>query len=128
MDTKKLPASFRHIRLELAREPGHPGGDGTHGYDLVAPLTADGHLDAEAWKPHRAGCRVRRFRPNDDDAVGHLARRAGGQWFIDYEEGEDDDEAGFRFGEERFVTGEYVSIREDDGKFHTFRVVAVGPL
>src|SRR5262245_21897839 len=34
-----LPAEFRHIRLELAREPGHPQGSSNTGYDLVAPLT-----------------------------------------------------------------------------------------
>ena len=46
-------------------------------------------------------------------------------WFFDYEQGEDDDEQGFRFGEERFVVGEYVSSRENDGKMHTFRVADI---
>ena len=34
---------------------------------------------------------------------------------------------GYRFQSERFVVGEYVSIREEDG-FHTYQVVAVGPV
>ncbi|MBB5751171.1 hypothetical protein [Prosthecomicrobium pneumaticum] len=120
-----LPSSFRHIRLELARERGHPVGDPTHGYDLVAPLADDGTLDAETFRAHKAECRVRRFRPGEADAVGRLARRPGGQWFFDYEAGEEDDETGFRLGEERFVVGEYVSIREDDDVMHTFQVITV---
>ena len=35
---------FQHIRLELAREPGHPAGDPASGYDIVAPLD-DQNLD-----------------------------------------------------------------------------------
>ena len=37
------------------------------------------------------------------------------------------DEVGFHFADERFVTGEYVSINEG-GKMHTFRVVSVSHL
>jgi hypothetical protein len=120
-----LPPAFRRIRLELAREPGRPAGDQAHGYDFLAPLDAEGKIDPEIWKQNRAACRVRRFRPGEQDEIGTLARGRGGQWFFDYEEGEEDDEAGFRFGEEHFVAGEYVSIREDDDKMHTFRVVLV---
>ena len=32
------PEPFRHIRLELARERGHPEGSHHDGYDLVVPL------------------------------------------------------------------------------------------
>lgn len=121
-----LPSAFRRIRLELAREPGNPAGDSAYGYDFLAPLDGEGRIDVGLWKEHRAVCRVHRFRPGgDDDQLGHLVRSRGGKWFFDYEEGEEDDEAGFRFGEERFVVGEYVSIREDDGKMHTFRVASV---
>lgn len=120
-----LPPSFRHIRLELARERSHPVGDPTHGYDIVAPLKEDGTLDADVWRANKAAARVRRFRPGEDDAVGHLARRPGGQWFFDYDEGIEDDETGFRLGEERFVVGEYISIREDDEEMHTFQVITV---
>ena len=124
-----LPSAFRRIRLELAREPGHPVGDRAYGYDFLAPLDAGGRLDGELWNKNREACRVRRFRPGfDDDELGHLVRARGGKWFFNYEEGDDDDEAGFRFEQERFVVGEYVSIREDDGEMHTFRVAAVDPV
>ena len=40
---------------------------------------------------------------------------------------EDDDEAGYRFGNHVFRNGEYVSIRDEDGDMHTFQVVSVEP-
>ena len=123
-----LPRSFRRIRLELAREPGHPAGSAQIGYEFVAPLTAEDHIDAEAWKQHRAYCGVVRFRPGEEHEHGHLIRRPGGSWAFHYDvSGDEDDEAGYRFDAERFVVGEYVSIREDDG-LHTFRVISVEPL
>lgn len=123
-----FPDGFHHIRLELAREQGHPEGDRHHGYDLVAPLTPDSHLDAAAWRGHAQFCRIRRFRPGESDAIGKLARKPGGQWHFDYGGARDGDETCFRFGDERFVPGEYVSILEDDGRYHTFQVREVHPL
>ncbi|HUV32064.1 MAG TPA: hypothetical protein VMW31_00710 [Devosiaceae bacterium] len=124
-----LPPEFRHIKLELARETGHPGGDSGHGYDILAPLTADRRIDAELWKANAGKCRVRRFRPDENDAIGELRHGPGGRWFIDYDSSrDDDDEAGFRFSDEKFIAGEYVSIREDDGEMHTFRVMLVEAL
>ena len=119
-----LSPKFRHVRLKLAREKGHPSGDRQDGYDLVVPLDADNRLDPVEWKEHRDACRVRRFRPKMNDMRGRLRRKPGGQWFIDYADGDEDDEAGFRFGEARFVVGEYVSIRDGDD-MHTFHVVSV---
>ena len=34
------------------------------------------------------------------------------------------DEVGFHFAEERFISGEYVSI-DEGGKLHTYRVASV---
>lgn len=56
--------------------------------------------------------------------VGRLRRKPGGQWFVDYAEGEEDDEAGFRFGDERFVAGEYVSIA-NAGQMRTYQIARV---
>jgi hypothetical protein len=121
-------ANLSHIELELAREPGHPHGDRNHGYHLYLPLTEDGRIDGRAWHDNPAACRVRRMRPNEDDARGRIIHGPGGRWIFDYlEEIDRDNETGFRFGEERFVPGEYVSIREDDGKTHVFQVRAVRP-
>jgi hypothetical protein len=121
-------AKISHIELELAREPGHPLGDPRHGYHLYLPLTDDGHIDDKAWLANKAACRVRRMRPNEEDARGRIVHGPGGRWIFDYsEDTERDNETGFRFGDERFVPGEYVSIHEDDGKTHVFQVIAVRP-
>ena len=39
----------------------------------------------------------------------------------------DDDEAGYRFGIHAFAPGEYVSISDENGEVHTFRVESVQP-
>ena len=121
-------SSISHILLELAREHGHPLGDRNHGYHLHLPLSVDGRIDAEAYRRNPAPCRVRRFRPGEADARGQVIHGPGGRWVFDYTDTtERDNETGFRLGEERFVPGEYVSIREDDGKMHVFQVLLVRP-
>ncbi|TPK99012.1 MULTISPECIES: hypothetical protein [unclassified Mesorhizobium] len=119
-----LTPNFRTIRLLLAREQSHPEGDREEGYDVLAPLTDEGRLNAEEWKSHKGFCRVRRFRTGEDDLIGRLRRKPGGQWYFDYAEGDRDDEVGFHLGEERFVTGEYVSITRN-GAMHTYQVARV---
>ena len=124
----QLPSNFRKIRLELAREKGHPVGDPRHGYFIVVPLTDDRQIDTEMWKTYRDNFRVVRFRPNEDDEIGHLIHRPGGSWALRYDiTGSDDDEAGFHFQYERFDVGEYVSIREGD-TMHTYQVITVQPV
>jgi hypothetical protein len=120
-----LPREFRRIRLELAREPGHPAGSSRDGYELIAPLDDDGRIDATLWRAHREACGVTRFRADEDDEIGHLVHKQGGTWAFHYDiVGEDEDETGYRFQDERFVVGEYLSVLEDD-KQHTYRVVSV---
>ena len=117
-----------HIKLELAREPGHPEGSSEHGYDLHLPIDADGRIDAAAWRRQKKLCRVRKFSPGAEDRRGLILHGPGGRWLFDYtDETVRDDEHAFNFQEERFVVGEYVSIRENDGVMHTFKVVAVRP-
>ncbi|GGF65758.1 hypothetical protein GCM10007301_26840 [Azorhizobium oxalatiphilum] len=124
----KLPHAFREVRLELAREKDHPQGARNFGYMFVAPLDENGQIEPELWAAHRDACRVVRFRPKEADDKGHLVRRPGGSWAFRYDiSGDEDDEAGYRFNDERFQVGEYVSIREDE-EFHTFRVVSVEPV
>jgi hypothetical protein len=123
-ESNKLTSKFRHVRLLLAREKGHPSGDREEGYDLLVPLDADGRLDAAEWKANQAQCRVSRFQVGRDDRIGKVRRKPGGQWYFDYEEGDRDDEIGFRLGEERFATGEYVSVGAGGG-MHTYQVARV---
>jgi len=124
IEKPNLTPKFRHVRLLLAREKGHPLGAREEGYDLLVPLDDAGHLDAAEWKLHQAACRVRRFDENGTVKIGRLRRKPGGQWYFDYEEGTEDDEIGFRLGEERFVTGEYVSIGRQ-ASMHTYQIARV---
>ncbi|MGO8912137.1 MAG: hypothetical protein ACLQDM_22800 [Bradyrhizobium sp.] len=121
-----LPAQFRQIRIELAREPGHPEGDTAVAYVIVAPLDADDRIDARLWREHREACRIARLRPNEEDALGHLVRLPDGGWAFQYDANVPD-EVGVHLADERFVLGEYVAINEAE-KTHTYRVVVVSHL
>jgi hypothetical protein len=127
--SKGLPANFRRIRLELAREPDHPEGDPGIGYTLLAPLTSDGHLDIDSARYFREACKVVRFTRGEESEEGYLRRRPGGSWAFHYDlsDGAEDDDPGFRFERHRFVPGDYVTVMEDEGA-HTYRVASVQPL
>jgi hypothetical protein len=114
------------IRLELARAEGFPEGSALIGYDFVAPLTADGHLDAAAFGAVKDTCTVRHFA-NDHQERGHLAHNAEG-WHFDYRRGDADDEPLFRLDRHRMVPGEYVSVTEHNGRMLTFKVVSAEPV
>lgn len=122
--------ALKKIRLELARTKEFPNGSRAHGYEIVAPLNGEGHLDADEWRHQREHCRVRRFWGPEDEELGHLVHRPGGSWVFHYDIDGDasSDDAGYRFSAERFVPGEYVSIREQDDQMRTFRVITVGDL
>lgn len=124
-----LPAGFRRVRLERAREPDHPGGDAHIGYTLVAPLLDDGHIDGDLVRAHPERCTIVRFHHGAESMQGHLHRGSGGSWAFRYgAPGETrDDDPVYRLGSHRFSVGEYVTISEDDGA-HTYRVVSVAPL
>lgn len=115
------------IRLELARTPQFPEGSARHGYEFVAPLDREGHLDAKAWPACRQTCVVRRFWPTQADEHGKLIHRRDGQWAFSYRPGDDDDEPIFRFDRHKFQVGEYVTVTEHDGIARPFKVIAVAP-
>ena len=125
----QLPHVLKRIRLNLARSNEFPAGSAKHGYEFVAPLDANGHIDPQLWRTHRGHCRVHRFW-GDEEATGRLVHKAGGsehaRWIFDYDgTAEGDDEAGYRFGTHVFRPGEYVSIRDEAGETHTFQVISV---
>jgi hypothetical protein len=123
-----LPPQFRQIHIELAREPGHPEGDASVGYTIVAPLHANGRIDQKLWQAHREACRIARLRPNEEAEHGHLVYHPGGAWGFHYDgEVKLPEEVGYHFADEHFATGEYVSINER-GKMHTYRVTSVSRL
>ncbi len=122
--------SMKKISLELARDKDFPNGSRDHGYIFVAPLDIDDRIVAEEWKVHRQECLVTRFWGDDEHETGHLVRKPGGAWAFHYDINgdEEDDETGYRFGDERFRPGEYVSIREHDGITRTFKVISANKL
>jgi hypothetical protein len=125
-----LPHAFKRIRLVLARSKEFPTGSTRHGYEFMAPLDAQGHIDPKLWQQYRNQCRVRRFWEGRPDEIGFVVHKPGGQehgrWIFDYDSTRaDDDESGYRFGAHAFAAGEYVSISDVDGDIHTFRVASV---
>ena len=128
----QLPHAFKRIRLELARSKEFPDGSANHGYELVAPLDADAHIDAALWHKYRENCRVSRFW-GDGEEIGYLLHKPGGpehaRWVFDYHgRTHREDEYGHRFGAHIFRSGEYVSIQDAAGEVRTFRVVSVVPV
>ncbi len=118
--------NLRRVRLNLARSHDFPSGSSRHGYEFVAPLDTEGHIDPKAWREVRERCWVRRFWAGEEDDLGHLVHRPGGSWAFHYDvDGDEDDEAGYRFGAHTFNPGDYVSIKDDDGDLHTFQVATV---
>lgn len=117
------------VTVLLARNPGFPAGSARHGYEIVAPLDAEGALCPEEWHEGRARCGVRRFWGDEPDREGCLVHRAGGPggatWTIDYDEATtEDDEVAYRLDTHRLLPGEYVTIRDHAGVPHTFRVAS----
>jgi len=119
--------ALKKVRLELARTRDFPEGSASHGYEFVAPLDPDGHLDMEEWKQYRQVCSVHRFWRGEDDETGLLVHHSGGRWVFSYEPGEEDDEPIFKFDRHNFVVGEYVSITEHDGVSRPFRIASIAP-
>jgi len=124
-------AALRKVTLNAARSKEFPEGSIRHGYDFVAPLTDESHIDLEAWKQHRGECFAHRFWGGEPSLRGLLVHRAGGRggstWSFEWNKGaRNQEEEGFRFGDHAFKIGEYVSVREEDGELLTFRVVSVG--
>jgi len=115
------------IRLELGRTAGAPQGDAQHGYEFIAPLNRDGHLDVAEWSTMRDRCGVRSFRPGQPDRRGML-RRVGRGWRFDYLPGRtDDDQPFFKLDRHVIAPGLYVTITEEDGVDRPFRIAAVTP-
>jgi hypothetical protein len=120
-------SALSRIRLELGRTRDFPQGSEAHGYEFIAPLKVDGHVDAGVWRREKEHCGVRRFWGSERDEHGML-RHVGKGWLFDYGNGDEADGPFFRLDAHAFIAGNYVSIRERDGITRPFRVVAVAPL
>lgn len=129
MTKEQATAMLQRVRLEIARCPEFPNGSHEHGYDLIAPIDATSHINAEAWKLLRDRCRVKRFWGDEPDEVGHIVHKPGGAWAFHYDIRGDaaHDELGFHFETHKIAPGEYISIKEQDGVLRTFFVKAMVP-
>lgn len=116
------------IRLELGRTRGLPQGDSSHGYEFIAPLSAQGHLDAEEWRSEKTRCAVRSFRPGQSDRRG-LLRHVGQGWRFDYLPGSSDDDVPlFKLDRHVIAPGLYVTVTEEDGEQRAFKIASVTPI
>jgi hypothetical protein len=120
-----LPA-LRRIRLELARTPEFPEGNRAHGYEFVAPVTGDAHIDPKAWKELKPRCRVSHF--SGEDVEHGFLRHTGRGWRFDFGRSIDSDEPLFKLDRHSLTPGAYISITEHDGVLRPFRVVSVTPV
>jgi hypothetical protein len=119
--------SLSRIRLELARTSGFPGGSAWHGYEFVAPLTADGHVDRNTWGELKEICHVTRFWGDEPEERGQFVHTGSG-WGFQYPKGSDvEREALFKLDRHRFTPGGYVTVTEPDGEQRPFRIVAMTP-
>ncbi|HUO92071.1 MAG TPA: hypothetical protein VMU22_04075 [Rhizomicrobium sp.] len=119
--------SLNRIRLELARMSGFPAGSPWHGYEFVAPLTADGRVDHTAWNELKEMCHVTRFWGDEPDEHGRFVHAASG-WCFKYSQGSEiKRESLFKLDRHRFTPGGYVTVTEPDGEQRAFRIVAMTP-
>jgi hypothetical protein len=120
--------TLMRIRLELARTPEFPHGSAEHGYEFIAPVSDDGHIDASAWRAHRDACQVLRFWNGEARSRG-LLRHVGKGWRFDYDRSKsEDDEPFFKLDRHPLSPGNYVSLTEEDGVQRPFKVVSVTPV
>jgi len=115
------------VRIELGRTADAPAGNARHGYEFVAPLNRQGHLDSAEWAIEKDRCGARSFRPGHAERRGML-RRVGRGWRFDYSpDRTDDDQPFFRLDRHVIAPGLYVTITEEDGIERPFKIVEVTP-
>lgn len=119
-------AQLHIIHLDLAREPGHPEGSVRDRYTLVLPLKTDGRIDEAYCRGVPDLCTVARLSEDGGIKRGLIRREPDKTWVFDYGDAVEGAETGFRFSQEHFTPGEYVSI-ERDGVQHPYRVISLQP-
>lgn len=119
--------TWQRIRLNLARTDDFPQGSVERGYEIMAPITEDGHFDEAEWRADKKRARVRRFWSGEADEIGNLIHTRHRTWAVSYAPGEEDDEPIFRLETHKLSEGEYISITEHDGTRQPFQIVAMAP-
>ena len=119
------------VTLVLANGPGFPQGSPDHRYEIGGTLTPGGHLDPEAWLADPAPWRARRIWPGEAPRGGDVQYDADtGDWSIRLYPGPGEAADAPVHAVLRNVgqlrPGEYLTIREPDGREYGYRVVGVG--
>jgi len=119
------------IELVLAGGPGFSQGSTEHRYMLNVALTATGELDPEAWQADPAVWPAERVWAGDR-RPGDVQFDPDTGWWISIhrtpEDVADPESAPLQSpirGAGPFRPGEYVTLRERDGKEYAYRVVSV---
>lgn len=120
-------AAWCRVRLELARSHEFPEGSPRHGYLVVLPLDARGRIDEATYRGAPELCTLHRFWEGEGDAVGQVVHRGPRRWVFAYHADRADDEPVPHLSEHVFRVGEYLAVREADGKEHALRIVSVTP-
>ncbi len=120
--------TLMRIRIELARSHESPAGSSRHGYILTLPLDDEARFDLAAFERIPEISTVHRFWEGEGDEIGQLMRIGADRWAFSYRIGTVDDEAIPRLAEHVFRPGEYISVREPDGRMLPFRVVELRPV
>jgi hypothetical protein len=119
--------TLMRIRMELTRSHEFPVGSSRNGYVFTLPLDAEGRFDLAAFERTPEICTVHRFWEGEGDEVGQLMRIGPDRWTFSYRIGTEDDEAIPHLADHVFRPGEYISVREHDGRVLPFRVVELRP-
>ena len=115
--------TWRRIRLEIGETDEFKTGSRMHGYDLVAPLDAQGRIDEAAWRADETRARVRRFWQGEDERTGRLVRLGDNAWGFALG-AENADEPTHRLKAQTLNAGAAVSVVDHSGEARPFRVAA----
>jgi hypothetical protein len=119
--------SWTRIRLELARGPDHPEGSHRIAYELTLPLTTEGRMSVDLFRQLPELCTVHRYREDSDDRVGTLRHHRGDHWVFAYGPPAAFEENLPRLGRHSFGVGDYVSVLDEHGRDHAYRIVSSMP-
>jgi hypothetical protein len=118
------------VILVLSAGPGFPAGSADHRYEIEARLDAAGQLDADAWHHDPQPWPARRFRPGEPMRRGDVQHDPETGWSLRFDPADAAPDAVELT--EPIVSagvlrpGEHVTLRAEDGREFSYRVVGVG--
>lgn len=117
------------VTLVLAGGPGFPQGSTEHRYEMDVALDAAGNLDPDAWLADPDPWPARRVWPREPEWTGDVQHDPVTGWSLRFfpvpgEAGDAPPHDVIRAAG-KVRPGEYLTIREPDGREYSFRVVSV---